>query len=132
MAILAHLGRRDVWRILEDEWLNRVHGVELWNRKYDGYAPNPHAARLIRSRSELLPFVSLDFHTARQLHPLAMVLGLTGDIGEAQVLDAIKARRASPTAFGIAATRLAEGPARPAMHAVERGRRRIAAAVRAR
>ena len=132
VAILAHLGRREVWRILEDEWLNRVHGVELWNRKYDGYAPNPAAARLIRKRSDLLPFVSLDFHTARQLHPLAMVLELTSDLGEAHVLDAMKGRRASPTAFGIAATRLAESPAWPAMRAVERSRKRIGALARSR
>ena len=68
-AIIAHIGRREVWRILQDEWLNRVVGVELWNRKYDGYAPNQPAARLLQERSDLLPFVSLDFHTARRAAP---------------------------------------------------------------
>ena len=128
-AIIAHIGRREVWRILQDEWLNRVVGVELWNRKYDGYAPNQPAARLLQERSDLLPFVSLDFHTARQLHPLAMILELTSEPGEAQVLDAIQRGRVSPIAFGIAATRLAESPALPAMQVLERSRRRVRALV---
>ena len=100
-AELAHVGRRDVWRMVEPEWLHRLGGVELWNRKYDGYAPNEHAASLLRQRCDLVPFVSLDFHTARQLHPLAMVLELNGDLSEAHVLDALQSRRAGPSAFGF-------------------------------
>lgn len=125
-AELAHVGRRDVWRMVEPEWLHRLGGVELWNRKYDGYAPNEHAASLLRQRCDLVPFVSLDFHTARQLHPLAMVLELNGDLSEAHVLDALQSRRAGPSAFGIPAVRLADGVAWPALRGVERTRQRIA------
>lgn len=132
VAIIAHLGRREVWRTVEDDWLHRLHGLELWNRKYDGYAPNPAAAGLLRDHTDLIPFVSLDFHTARQLHPLAMIIEPSTGRDEAGVLDAIRSRRASPTAFGIAATRLAEAPAWRAMHGLERSRKRISALVRSR
>lgn len=130
-ALLAHLGRRDVWRRLDPEWLRRVDGVELWNRKYDGYAPNAFAAALLRERSDVLPFVSLDFHTARQFHPLAMTLELDGHPSEARVFDALKSKRALPTAFGLPALRLVDGMAWPALRGCERTRSRAAAVLAA-
>ncbi len=130
LAVLAHPGRREVWRSFEPEWASHLLGVELWNRKYDGYAPNRAAARLLREHSQLLPFVSLDFHTARQLHPLAMVLELDGDPTEARVCDAMRAKRARPTAFGLPALSLAGDAAWPAMRGLEWSRRRLASSAR--
>ena len=125
-AVLAHIGRRDAWRLIEPEWLLRVAGLELWNRKYDGYAPNAVALDLLRQHDDLVPFVSLDFHTARQLHPLAMTLQLAGDPTVERVFDALTIRRAVPTAFGIPALRLLDGPGWPALRALERTRKRAA------
>jgi hypothetical protein len=125
-AVLAHIGRRDVWRRIDSDWVGRLAGIELWNRKYDGYAPSPFAADIVRDHPELVPFVSLDLHTARQLHPLAMVLELDGDPTVPRIFDALKHRRARPTAFGIPALRLAEGMAGPAFRGVERTRKRVA------
>ena len=125
-AVLAHIGRRDAWRLIEPDWFRRVAGLELWNRKYDGYAPNAVALDLLRERDDLVPFVSLDFHTARQFHPLAMILGLAGDLTVERVFDALRTRRASPTAFGVPALRLLDGPAWPAFRLLERTRKRAA------
>ena len=130
LAILAHLGRRDVWRRVQPDWFRLLVGVELWNRKYDGYAPNEMAAALLGERTALLPFVSLDFHTTRQFHPLAMVLELDGFITEQGICDALSNGRAHPTAFGLPALTLASGTALPAMRRLERTRRSVAGSLR--
>ena len=52
--------------------------MEIWNRKYDGWAPNRFAVEMAR-RERLGEFVSLDFHTRRQFFPLAMALRVDGD-----------------------------------------------------
>jgi hypothetical protein len=127
LAVLAHPGRREVLRRFDPAWMGHLLGIELWNRKYDGYAPNRAAAKLLRERPELLPFVSLDFHTARQFHPLTMVLELDGDITEARVCDAMRARRGRPTAFRLPAVSLARDAVWPVMCGLEWTRRRLAA-----
>jgi len=125
-AVVAHIGRREAWRLIEPEWLRFIGGLELWNRKYDGYAPNAIAFDLLRRHDNLVPFVSLDFHTARQFHPLAMTLELTGELAVEHVFDALRNRCARPTAFGIHALRLLDGPGWPALRALERTRKRAA------
>lgn len=130
LAILAHLGRRDVWRRVQPDWVHRLIGVELWNRKYDGYAPNKMASALLLERTELVPFVSLDFHTTRQFHPLAMVFELDGVATERGICDALSDGRAQPTAFGLPALKLACGAAWPAMRLLEHTRQSVAASVR--
>lgn len=125
-AVLAHIGRRKAWRMIEPDWLDRISGLELWNRKYDGYAPNAVALDLLGKHGDLIPFVSLDFHTARQFHPLAMIVELAGDLTVERVFNALEARRALPTAFGVPALRLLGGPAWPALRVLERTRKRAA------
>jgi hypothetical protein len=130
IAVLAHPGRRDALGRVEPELLSHLTGVELWNRKYDGYAPNGGSAALLRARPELLPFASLDFHTARQFHPLAMLVELDGGPTESAVCAALGARRAQATAFGVRAVSLAHGPAWPAMCGLERARKGAAKRLR--
>jgi hypothetical protein len=130
LAVLAHPGRRDVWMRFDPAWMRHLVGVELWNRKYDGYAPNRAAASLLRERPELLPVVSLDFHTARQFHPLAMLFELDGDATEARICAALRERRSRPTAFRIPALHLARSPAWPALRGLERARKSAAVRVR--
>jgi hypothetical protein len=128
--MLAHPGRRDVWQRFEPEWADRLLGIELWNRKYDGYAPGPAAAALLREWPDLIPFVGLDFHSARQFHPLALRLELDGPLTEAGIGAALAAGRSRPTAFRLPAVGLSRGPAMRTMRGAERARRTVARQLR--
>jgi hypothetical protein len=132
LAILAHPGRRDVWRRFDPQWADGLLGIELWNRKYDGYAPSRAAAELLRSAPGLLPFFGLDFHTARQFHPLAMLLEIDGPVSEAAICDALRAHRCRPTAYRLPAPVLLRGAAVQTMRGAERARRSVARRIRAR
>jgi predicted metal-dependent phosphoesterase TrpH len=59
-AVLAHPSRRGVWQDFERQWAERLTGVEVWNRKYDGWAPSRNAPQLLQSRKSI-QFVGLDF-----------------------------------------------------------------------
>jgi len=126
LAVLAHPGRRDVWKQFDPSLLRFLFGVELWNRKYDGYAPSREAMSLIEQRAGIVPVVSLDFHTGRQFHPLAMMAALDGDIGEGSICGAIRQRRLRPKAFRLRATMFSSDPAWSALRRVEWTRKRAA------
>jgi hypothetical protein len=130
LAVLAHPGRRDVWARFTPRWTERLLGVELWNRKYDGIAPGLIGAQALRDASGLVPFVGLDFHTARQFHPLAMLVDVQGPPSEAAICAALQARRCRPTAFRLPATGMAQGPTMRTMRAAERARKAVARPVR--
>lgn len=132
LAVLAHPGRKDAWSRLDPEWLRCLLGVELWNRKYDGYAPSRVGAELLRRRSGLIPFVALDFHTARQFHPLAMLTEPEGPVGEASVCAAMRTGRCRPAAFRLPALHLSRGPALRTLRGAERARRAVAVRLRRR
>lgn len=74
-AVWAHPWRRDAWRRADSSWYSHLVAVEVWNRKYDGIAPNRNAITLA-NREQLTKFVALDFHTRRQLFPLSLSLRL--------------------------------------------------------
>jgi len=107
-------------------------GVELWNRRSDGWAPSRTALELLARNEHLVPFATLDFHTARQFFPLAMAVEIAGALTEDGLLAALRARRCRPEAFGLPALRVARGPAFLAARAAERTRRRLARHVRKR
>jgi hypothetical protein len=130
LAILAHPARRNAVERLDPGLLRHLIGIELWNRKYDGYAPSRVGAELLARRPELLPFVSLDFHTARQFFPLAMALELDGEPTVTAVLDGLRQRRVRPIAFRLPAERFTRARAWTAMREAECARRRIATALR--
>ncbi len=44
VAVLAHPARRNAVGCLDPSWTRHFAGVEIWNRKYDGWAPNAIAA----------------------------------------------------------------------------------------
>ena len=106
--------------------------MELWNRKYDGYAPNDTAGELLRRRPDLLPFVGLDFHTARQFHPLEMLLPTDGELSEASVVAAVRDGACRPRAMGLPALRIAHGPPLTALRGAERARKAVAVRLRRR
>jgi hypothetical protein len=131
LAVIAHPRRRDVWQGLDPEWLQLAHGIEIWNRKYDGWAPFAPACG-IAEHSGLACYVGLDFHTARQFAPLAMHVEVDDDIvDERALLAALAAHNARPLVAGrIEASRFAHGPAHAGVRLAEFARRRGGAVVR--
>src|SRR5260370_21394076 len=92
LAVLAHPSRRDAWRSFDPSWADRLLGVEVWNRKYDGWAPSQTAPSLVRAAGAV-PFVGLDFHTQRQSFPLNMALEMDEPVTEQSVLNCLRTRR---------------------------------------
>lgn len=125
IAVLAHPSRKNAWQAFVPEWIDRLLGIEVWNRKYDGWAPSDTAPALLL-KAEVLSFVGLDFHTQRQSFPLSMALNIDGEITEDAVLDCLRARRCAARAFGAPLTRDLLRRALPVMRAAERSRRTAA------
>ncbi len=129
LAVLAHPGRRDAWKSFEASWAERLLGIEVWNRKYDGWAPSKTAPELVRTASAV-PFAGLDFHTQRQSFPLTMSLDMDESVTEENVLNCLRSRRCHPCVFGLP---LSEGlvvKASPFLGLAERSRRIVASAAR--
>jgi hypothetical protein len=125
VAVFAHPSRRNAWRSFEPRWAESIVGIEAWNRKYDGWAPSVTAPDLLE-RSGAIPFVGLDFHSARQFFPLAMMLNIVGEVTEDSVLDCLRMRRCHPRAFGVALDFPALQSALPLLSTAERTRRTVA------
>lgn len=128
-AVLAHPARRGAADAFEPEWAQHLVGVEWWNRKYDGYSPGPITGRTLGAHGAV-PFVGMDFHTARQLMPLAMVIEVEGEPGVDGVFAALQARRCRPEAFGLPALRFTKGRGFRAVDALETTRKRVARMLR--
>jgi len=126
VAVLAHPSRKNAGESFTHEWAERLIGIEVWNRKYDGWAPSETAPALLGKKTNVVPFVGLDFHTERQLFPLAMALDVEGNLSEHAVLDCLRARRCSPRAFGAPLSRDLFRKALPALRMAERSRRTAA------
>jgi hypothetical protein len=127
-AVLAHPSRRGVWQDFERQWADRLIGVEVWNRKYDGWAPSGHAPKLLQTKKSI-PFVGLDFHTDRQLFPLSMALDLPGIVTEDEVLKCLRAGRLSARAFGLPLDHNLLRRTVAALGIAEQGRRKLASIV---
>jgi hypothetical protein len=125
VAVLAHPSRENAWQCFAPQWAGRFLGIEVWNRKYDGWAPSESAPALL-SRGDAIPFVGLDFHSPRQLFPLAMALDIQTRITEETVLDCLHARRCVAYAFGAPIGRDLFRKALPVMRVAEQSRRAAA------
>ena len=125
VAVLAHPSRKNAWQCFAPEWADRLLGIEVWNRKYDGWAPSETAPTLLH-QSDAIRFVGLDFHTQRQSFPLAMSLDINGEITENAVLDCLRARRCAARAFGAPLGQELFRKALPMMRIAERSRRTAA------
>lgn len=123
-TLMAHPWRRDGISRYRPEWGPLLSGMEIWNRKYDGVAPNTQAESFA-AREALPPFVSLDFHTRRQFFPLAMSISLGGPPSPGTLVEAIRARACRPELLGVSALRFTAGPEEAALRTLERGRRRL-------
>jgi hypothetical protein len=130
VTVIAHPGRRDVWRTADPAWGRLASAVEIWNRKYDGWAPGDGGCALAR-RFGLPPFVGLDFHTARQFAPLAMVGDLVGPADEPAILAALRTGRLTPKVARVGAGHFTRGRGLSAARRGEVLRRGLARQLRA-
>ena len=99
VAVLAHPERRAAWKLVEPAWFDRLLGVEVWNRKYDGWATGRHGTGFWQ-RYEVAPFAALDFHRKNQFFPLRMQLEIADDLSPETVSDALRSRRVQPLFIG--------------------------------
>lgn len=129
VAVLAHPTRKDAWKCFEPSWANKLAGIEMWNRKYDGWAQSKTAGALL-SATETLPFVGLDFHTPRQSFPLGMVLDVQTDVWESRVIECVRLRRCHPLVFGLPLSHTIVRASAPALSIAEDNRRRVTSIAR--
>jgi hypothetical protein len=122
LAVLAHPSRRDAWKSFEPSWADRLLGIEVWNRKYDGWAPSQIAPALVQMAGAI-SFVGLDFHTLRQSFPLAMALDVHGEVSEETVLDSLRSRRCSARVFRLSLNQNMVHKALPVLNMAERSRK---------
>lgn len=129
VCVLAHPERRAAWQRLTPGFLESLAGVELWNRKYDGWAPGD-TGRLLADRDGLAAFVGLDFHTERQFFPLALALEVEGEPTVESVYAALREVRFEATAFGVPVDRWVSQPTLALARSAERLRRPVARRIR--
>jgi hypothetical protein len=129
VAVLAHPSRKNAWQSFTPQWADKLLGIEVWNRKYDGWAPSETAPALM-PQADAVPFVGLDFHTQRQSFPLAMALDMVGSVTEETVLECLRSRSCAPRAFGAPLSRDLFRKALPALRMAERSRRTAASIAR--
>jgi hypothetical protein len=129
VAVMAHPSRRQAWRVFKPAWGAALLGIELWNRKTDGWAPSRDSGPLLEMTGAL-PFAGLDFHEWRQFFPLAMNLEVEGPLSESAVLAALRARRCQAEVFGRPLERLSGGLAEKGLQATEFFRRSAAPVLR--
>lgn len=125
VAVLAHPDRRSAWECFKPEWAKYLLGVEVWNRKYDGWVPGQRGESLAELAAAAR-FVGLDFHARNQFFPLSMQLRVSGAVNETSVLQALKSRRCVPQAFGRDLDAAQFERRLPLLRCAERGRRTLA------
>ena len=129
LAVFAHPFRRNAWQRFEPSWGEALTGIEVWNRKYDGWVPSRIAQELQRSAGTI-PFVGLDFHTQKQFFPLAMAMDIDSTVTERAVLDCIRARRVNPRVLGLEVQGQLVRHVLPILEAAEASRKKAARASR--
>ena len=122
IAVLAHPSRKAAWSVFQPAWAQRLWGIEVWNRKYDGWAPSTSAPALM-TMPHLVPFIGLDFHTSRQHFPIAMALALDGEVNEAAVLRCLREQRCEARALGRSLSTHTGLLPQAALSLAEKGRR---------
>jgi len=129
VAVMAHPSRMKAWKAFDPAWAGDLLGMEIWNRKTDGWAPSKTAPQLLEG-TNLLPFVGMDFHDRRQMFPLSMELDIPANVTEESVLECLRARRCHPMALGRPLRERMSGWSEAKLNAAERCRRVLAKAYR--
>ena len=129
VAVLAHPWRRNAISRYQPEWAPLLTAVEIWNRKYDGIAPNREITK-IAARDDLESFVALDFHTRRQFFPLALSVDLDENATERSIIAAICKGRFRAEFLVISALRFTGGLEGGTLRALEAARCGVRQALR--
>ncbi|HLZ18027.1 MAG TPA: hypothetical protein VKO67_00365 [Smithellaceae bacterium] len=129
-CVLAHPSRRQARQLIDESWFPLLQGLEIWNRKADGFAPGMEALDLWSLHPHLSPFVGLDFHRPNQLFPLAMRFNIDTLLSPDVVFRAMHSRNFTATAMGIEAKYFKEKPLLSCMIAIERLRKSAARLLR--
>jgi predicted metal-dependent phosphoesterase TrpH len=128
VAVFAHPWRKNAFERYRAEWTPLLSAVEIWNRRYDGIAPNRRASKLA-AEAKLGQFVSLDFHTGRQFFPLALCIEIDVPPSAGPLAEAIRKGHFTTQFLGLSALRFTgglEGATLRALEAARRGVRRSA------
>lgn len=129
VALLAHPRRRDAWSVVDPAWFASLTAIEIWTRKWDGWAPNPVAVDA-SATEHLVPIVSLDLHRKNQFFPLAMELTLREAQSPAECVDALRRGDCRPVFERFPVLPLSRGMGGAALRGVEKARAPVAARVR--
>ncbi|MCA9278250.1 MAG: hypothetical protein H6815_06285 [Phycisphaeraceae bacterium] len=131
VAVLAHPTRKNAWRRVKPEWIKLLAGVELWNRKSDGWCISTDGANLI-AETGLAAWVGLDFHRSRQFFPLAMTMQLEDGVSltESIMIEAIREGTVVPKALGVRADQFEAGFLGAASRFADKARRSVLRMIR--
>jgi hypothetical protein len=129
VAVLAHPSRREAWQVYDPRWSDVLTGIEVWNRKSDGWAPSRRALELTIATGAA-EFVGIDFHDSRQMFPLALECQAGCGQTEASILTSLRTRTFMPTVGGWPIDPWTHGWAGPVASRAERARRSAASAYR--
>ena len=124
VSVLAHPVRRDAWKTFTSEWLELSTGIEIWTRKWDGWAPNPRACQ-IAEEAGLVGFGALDLHRSHQMFPLRMELELDSSLSVESCVEALRQKRCRALIGDRPVAPLTRGSFAAAAQAVERVRRPV-------
>jgi hypothetical protein len=125
IVVFAHPSRKEAWRLFDPHWKDKILGIELWNRKTDGWAPSKDAWTLLEMTQVSL-FVGMDFHDSRQFFPFATVLEVEPPITEAAILNSLRSRHYSVEVFGCSIKSFSGGSRLKALRVAECLRRKTA------
>jgi len=124
VAVLAHPWRRNAISRYRAEWAPLLSAVEVWNRKYDGIAPNREAASLAAA-ADMGRFAALDFHTSRQFFPLAIAIEVADPPTASTLVDAIRKGNFRPEFIGLPVLRFTGGLEGTTLRGLEAARRAL-------
>ena len=100
VAILAHPKRKSAMNDFRLSWGEVLLGVEIWNRKEDGWTFSQEALKLMKENG-LVPFVGLDFHNTRQVFPFWINIKTEYPLRQEHILLSLRNGDATPIILGI-------------------------------
>jgi hypothetical protein len=124
ISVFAHPVRRDAWQSIDPEWLELFTGIEIWTRKWDGWAPSRRASQWAAAH-DLVGFGALDLHKPGQSFPLAMELEIDTSLTVEACVEAVRKGRCEVRIHGLPANALSSGALGCTARAVEALRRPI-------
>jgi len=101
VSVLAHPTENELYKKNYENILPYISGVEIWNRKSNGFCINDKAVELWSSKKNLVPLVTLDFHNKKQFFPLCIKINEAQNLSEPLIVHALKQGLTSSHAFGF-------------------------------